>query len=83
VPFVTIALRAALAFVVLGLFQAQKNSVDHFFPILKLNATPDDRQSRSPIFFRCAIVLLGNRQIVQRRKRRSRKLSYQRVFELL
>ncbi len=53
------------------------------FQSLKLDSTPHDRQSRGPIFFRRAVVLFGNRQVVQRRQWTTGKLFHQLLTQLL
>src|SRR5690349_4782322 len=74
VPVVTTAFRSTVALVIFGLFEAEQNARDHFVPVLKLNAAPDDRQARGPVFLRRPRVLLRNRQRVERRKWRTGKV---------
>jgi hypothetical protein len=57
-------LRSAFARIVFRLFQTQYDPVGNLIPILKLNPTPDDGQTRGPIFFGCTVVLFGNRRLL-------------------
>src|ERR1051325_561347 len=77
VPVVPTTFRPAGALVVFRLLQAEQNPRDHFVPVLKLNAAPDNRQACCPVFLRRTRILLGDRQIVERRKLRARKVFHQ------
>src|SRR5689334_14313858 len=73
---------STLALVIFRLLKAEKNSRDHFAPVLKLNAASDDRQTGGPVFLRRSCILLGNRQVVQRRKRGAGKVFAQLLLNL-
>src|SRR6185503_8145367 len=82
VPIISRAFGTPLFFVILSLLEAEHDAVDHFAPILKLNSATHQRQTRRPIFFGSARVLLGNRQIVKRGKRLAREFIDELPLEL-